>query len=69
MSCIDCQLNGRCPCGYSCGNAACLTIRDAIKQKVFVDDEEWQLVGKWRDVDGIKHIEFVPVKDAHRFLT
>lgn len=27
MSCIDCPYNGRCPCGYSCGNAACLTIR------------------------------------------
>lgn len=27
MSCIDCPYNERCPCGYSCGNAACLTIR------------------------------------------
>lgn len=27
MSCIDCSLNRKCPCGYSCGNAACLTIR------------------------------------------
>lgn len=27
MSCIDCPLNRKCQCGYSCGNAACLTIR------------------------------------------
>lgn len=69
MSCEDCQLVGKCPCGYSYGNAACLTIREAIKQKVFVGDEEWQLIGKWTDVDGIKHIELVPLKDADCFLT
>lgn len=27
MSCIDCPFNKNCPCGYSRGNAACLTIR------------------------------------------
>ena len=27
MSCIDCPFNENCPCGYSYGNAACLTIR------------------------------------------
>lgn len=27
MTCRDCLLNKNCPCGYSCGNAACLTVR------------------------------------------
>lgn len=27
MSCIGCPFNEDCPCGYSYGNAACLTIR------------------------------------------
>lgn len=28
MECVGCPFNGRCPCGYSCNNAACLTIRE-----------------------------------------
>lgn len=27
-SCILCPFGERCPCGYSAGNAACLTIRE-----------------------------------------
>lgn len=27
MECVGCPFNGRCPCGYSCNNAACLTLR------------------------------------------
>lgn len=29
--CQGCQLNKNCPCGYSAGNAACLTLREANK--------------------------------------
>ena len=29
-TCRDCLLNRNCPCGYSAGNAACLTVRQSM---------------------------------------
>ena len=34
ITCKDCLLNRNCPCGYSAGNAACLTVRQQYAESM-----------------------------------
>ena len=58
-ACKDCLLNRNCPCGYSAGNAACLTVRqqyaegmttmsDAMYRKAMEEGDAYQ-----DEMDGI----------------
>lgn len=57
ITCRDCLLNRNCPCGYSAGNAACLTVRqqyattamnNALYRKIMEEQDAYQ-----DEMDGI----------------
>ena len=49
ITCKECPLNVNCPCGYSAGNAACLTIRQEYAEGMTA--EEWDAY--YDEMDGI----------------
>lgn len=48
ITCRDCRMNRNCPCGYSAGNAACLTVRQQYLDETMMEFDAYQ-----DDMDGI----------------
>ena len=36
MNCKTCPLRNKCPCGYSCGNSACITLLNEYAEAMTV---------------------------------
>lgn len=50
-SCLDCRLNACCPCGYSYGNAACLTINKQIDMALPLEAQILKAIVETMDCD------------------
>ena len=48
ITCKDCLLNRNCPCGYSAGNAACLTVRQQHLDETMMEFDAYH-----DEMDGI----------------